>query len=48
MMQLLRALGQHNGFTFQKDKVMKIENIKLTNKEEVSKNIDLKTLPYLN
>ena len=35
-MELLRTLSYKNGFTFHKDRPQKVENIKLTNREQVS------------
>ena len=34
-MELLRALSYKNGFTFHKDRPQKVENIKLTTREQV-------------
>lgn len=36
-MELLRALSYKNGFTFHKDRPQKVENIKLTEREQVRK-----------
>lgn len=36
-MELLRALSYKNGFTFHKDRPQKVENIKLSEREQVRK-----------